>query len=99
MIQGRSDTWFTIEEFAAMIGREPKTLLNWTSEGKIMFADLCGVRLVALSMIESMIAGHVRPSDDAGELALRMIGRLDRHGRRVEPERHRRRPKGGQGKT
>lgn len=89
MIVGRNDTWLTVKEFAAMIDHEPHTVQNWASQGRIQFADLCGVKLVALSTIESMISGHVPAAPGSGNAALRVIGRRDRRGRRTEPERHR----------
>lgn len=90
MITGRTDTWYTVEEFASMVGREPKTVMNWAGEGKIQFADICGVKLVALSMIENLITGHGPAATPSAEAALRMIGRRGRDGRRTQPERHRR---------
>lgn len=90
MIQGRTETWFTVDEFAAMVGRSPKTVMNWASEGRLSFADLCGVKLVSMAMIENLITGHCPAAIPSAEAALRIIGRRDRAGRRTEPERHKR---------
>jgi hypothetical protein len=92
VIQGRTDAWFTVEEFGAMVGRSPKTVLNWAAEGKIQLADLCGVKLVSMAMIENLITGHVPDGARNGDLALELMGRMTPEGTRVQPER-RNRPK------
>ena len=100
MISGRTDTWFTVEEFAAMVGRSEKTIMNWASEGRLQFAELCGVKLVALSMIENLITSYGPVATPSAEAALRIIGRRDRAGRRTAPERHpRQRPTSGQSES
>ena len=72
MIKGRNDTFLTVEEFAEMIGREPKTVKNWASRGKIRLVSLCGVPLISLNMIENLIEG--RPtSSGSDELAKRLL--------------------------
>ena len=73
MIEGRHDTWYTIDEFAAMIGRDAKTVRNWASKGKLRFAHLCGVPLVSMRMVENLIEGRVATGRDGGEVARRLI--------------------------
>ncbi len=74
MIQGRLDVYYTVEEFAAMVGREPKTVENWAASGKLRFMNLFGVPLISLKMIESLIEGRVSGARDNGELARRVVG-------------------------
>ncbi len=74
MIQGRLDTYFTVEEFAAMVGREPKTVENWAAAGKLRFMNLFGVPLISLKMIESLIEGRIPGVRDDGTLARRIAG-------------------------
>ena len=87
MISGRNDTYFTVSEFAGMVGRSEKTVMNWRTEGRIQFVSLCGVPLIALSMVENLITGAAPAGADAGGAALRMINRTSRDGRRAAPER------------
>jgi hypothetical protein len=89
VITGR-DTWYTVEELAAMIGRSPKTVLNWAVEGRIQFSDFCGVKLISARMIESMITGAPIGTAD-NTLALELMGRMAPDGSRVEPEKRKRR--------
>jgi hypothetical protein len=70
-----------------MIGREEKTVRNWAAEGRIQFAYLCSVPLVALSMVETLISGAAPTTPGAADAAVRIIGRRDRGGRRTDPER------------
>jgi hypothetical protein len=93
MIVGRKDTWFTVPEFAAMIDRSEKTVHNWASEGTIQFAHLCGVPLVSMAMIETLITGHVPDGARDGDLALELMNRMAPDRTRVPPEkRNRRKP-------
>ena len=77
MIQGRHDTYLTIDEFAQMINRSSKTIRNWHSEGKIQFVYLCGVPLISLLMIENLLEGRMPVGCKKGELAARLIGRVE----------------------
>lgn len=88
MITGRKDTYFTVDEFAAMIGREAKTVRNWAADGRLQFVHFCGVPLVPLSMIENLIGNVVPPTAADGRAAMRMMNRADRKGRRAIPEKH-----------
>lgn len=88
MITGRRDTYYTVAEFAAMIGREEKTVRNWAAEGRLQFVHLCGVPLVPLSMIENLLAGAAPATATDGMAAMRMMNRADRRGRRAIPEKH-----------
>lgn len=90
MIVGRRDTWFTVPEFAGMIGRSEKTVRNWACDGRLQFVYLCGVPFVVLSMIENLFTGEPATAMQHAEAALRATGRRDRDGRRTEPERRRR---------
>jgi hypothetical protein len=90
VIPGRNDTFFTVEEFAGMIKRSEKTVQNWASDGRLHFVYLCGVPLISMAMVESLIAGKAPDAGPAAEAALRAIGRRDRDGLRTEPDRHRR---------
>lgn len=92
MIAGRHDTYFTIEEFAAMIGREAKTVRNWAAEGRLRFAHLCGVPLVSLQAVESLIAGTAPAHAADATTALRLMNRADRAGRRAIPGRRSQHP-------
>ena len=74
MIVGRRDSWFTVEEFAEMVGREPKTVTNWASQGRIQFVRLCGVPLISLSMLENLITGAVK-TGETGRVAKRILRR------------------------
>lgn len=85
MITGRTDTWFTVEEFAAMIGLEMKTVRNWVSEGRLQFVYLFSVPLISLTMIENLITGTAPSGAADGKLALRLSNRMDRDGRRATP--------------
>ena len=89
MITGRKDSFFTIAEFASMIGREEKTVRNWAAEGRLQFVHLCGVPLVSLSMIENLIGNVVPPTATDGLPAMKMMNRATRAGRRAVPEKHR----------
>lgn len=91
MITGRTDTWLTIDEFAAMVGRSSKTVMNWAAEGKIQFAYLCGVPLVSMRVIETLITGHMPEGAGSERLALELMGRMTADGSPVAPERRRRR--------
>ncbi len=88
MIVGKLDTYYTVAEFAAMVGRSEKTIRNWASEGRVQFAQLCGVDLVSLTMVESLITGRLPHDAGDGVLALKLTNRIDRQGRRTKPERH-----------
>jgi len=88
VITGRKDIYFTVLEFASMIGREEKTVRNWAAEGRLQFVHLCGVPLVPLSMIENLIGNEVPPTATDGKTAMRMMNRADRKGRRAIPEKH-----------
>ena len=88
MIEGRDDRYVTIAEFAAMIGRSPKTIANWGAAGKLPFVRLCGVPLISVRAVEDLIessGSHVR-IDDA-EVALSMMNRGGRKGRGAPPSR------------
>ncbi len=74
MIVGKDDTYFTVEEFAEMIGRSPNTVRNWASSGKIRFVHLCGVPLIALTTIENLILDTVPAGASDGRLARRAMG-------------------------
>ena len=86
MIQGRHDTYYTVQEFAEMVGRSPKTVRNWASSGRIVFVHLCGTPLVSLSTIENLITGHVPLGAEDGKLALQMMKRSTSQGHRQQPE-------------
>jgi len=73
MIQGRIDTYFTIDEFSAMVGREPKTIKNWAAKGELRFVHLLGVPLVSLALVEQLIDGYQAVGDESGQVALRMM--------------------------
>jgi hypothetical protein len=75
MIQGRTDTYFTVEEFAEMIGRSPKTVTNWAAQGKLRFVYLCGVPLVSLALVEQQIDGHQVVGAEADQVAIRMMNK------------------------
>lgn len=96
MIVGRNDTWFTIEEFARMIEREPKTVQNWISEGRFRPCRLYGVPLISLRTIENMIEGYAPEGADEGRLAAKLSNRVDGDGKPAVPERHRRRGRSAQ---
>ena len=85
MITGRTDTWLTVEEFAAMIGLEVKTIRNWVSEGRLQFVYLCSVPLISMTMVENLITGTAPSGAANGELALRLSNRMDRNGRTAAP--------------
>lgn len=74
MIEGKIDTYFTVEEFAAMVGRSEKTIRNWAAEGRLVFADLCGVPMIRLSAIENLITGDAPKEARTGRLANRLMG-------------------------
>jgi hypothetical protein len=88
MIQGRHDTYYTVEEFAGMVGRADKTIQNWVAQGRMRFVYLCGVPLVSLREVEQLIEGRIPEGAERGLPAARMMNRADRVGRRQEPERH-----------
>jgi hypothetical protein len=88
MITGRADVYFTVAEFAAMIGREEKTVRNWAAEGRLQFVQLCGVPLVSLHAVENLITGVATPTATDGMAAMRMMNRADRGGRRATTEKH-----------
>ena len=75
MIQGRQDTYFTIDELAQMIGRSPKTVKNWITEGKLHALHLVGVPMIAMSHLESLLTGFVPPEAKDGLTALAMLNR------------------------
>ena len=88
MIVGKHDTYFTLSEFAEMIGRSEKTVQNWVSDGRLQFAYFCNVPLISMAMVESLIAGNPAEPRPGAEAAMRAIGRRDRVGQRTTPERH-----------
>lgn len=88
MIVGRHDTYLTLPEFATSIGRSEKTVRNWVAAGELTFVHLCGVPLVSIAMLENLISGVVPTSAEGGKLALKLLNRIDRGGRRATPERH-----------
>ena len=75
MIVGRHDTYFTVDEFAAMVGRSPKTVQNWAAQRRMRFTHLCGVPLVPLSTVEALITGASYTGPSGGNIALEMMGR------------------------
>lgn len=75
MIVGRHDTFLTIAELAAMIGREPKTVRNWIAEGKLKAVHLVGVPMLAMSHLESLLTGYVPDDAKNGQKALRMMNK------------------------
>jgi hypothetical protein len=92
VITGKHDTYLTPAELATMVGRSEKTVRNWACDGRLQFVYLCGVPLISMKTIESMITGTAPASPASADGALRIIGRRDRMGRRTQPERHRRSP-------
>jgi hypothetical protein len=80
VIAGRADTWLTVDEFGAMIGREVKTVKNWISAGRLAVVDLFGVPLISLAMVEGMLAG-APPTPDRAALARTLIRRTDSRAR------------------
>ena len=75
MIVGKLDSYLTVAEFAAMVGREPKTVENWAAQGKLRFVHLCGVPLVSLRQVESLIEGRVPGTRDNAAVARAILGR------------------------
>jgi hypothetical protein len=86
VIKGHSDTWLTVEEFAAMSGREEKTIQNWVSAGRMQFVHLCGVPLISMTMVENLITGTAPSGAADGTVALRLANRMDRNRRRLAPK-------------
>jgi hypothetical protein len=74
VIQGRNDTYLTVEEFAAMIGRSPRTVQNWASKGQLKFRYIFGVPLISLRAIENIIEQEAPPNARDGRLAVRLMG-------------------------
>lgn len=75
MIEGKRDTYYTIDEFAQMIGRSPRTVMNWGSEGRIRFHRLFGVPFVSLRALEDILEErNDRPNADES-LARSLMGR------------------------
>lgn len=55
MIVGKRDTYYSVAEFAQMIGRSPRTIENWASEGRIKFNRIFGVPMISLRAIEDIL--------------------------------------------
>jgi hypothetical protein len=91
VITGKRDTYLTVAEFAAMIGRDEKTVRNWSAEGRLRFVHLCGVPLISLRMLERLIEGVAPERADDGLAALKLMNRADRDGRRAARETRRKR--------
>ena len=87
MITGRHDVYLTVSEFADMIGRSEKTIRNWVSEGRLTAIHLCGVPLIAMSHIETLIAGVPPATAAGGKRALELSHHMTLDGKRAVPER------------
>lgn len=74
MIEGKRDSYFTVEEFAAMINRSPRTIQNWISLHRLKPKYLFGVPMISLSSIENIMAEEAPPHAKEGRLALRLMG-------------------------
>ncbi len=74
MIEGKRDTYFTVEEFAAMIKRSPRTIQNWISLRRLRPRYLFGIPMIPLSAIENIIAEDAPPHAKEGRLAMRLMG-------------------------
>lgn len=73
MIAGKNDSYFTVEEFAAMINRSPRTIQNWISLHRLKPRYLFGIPMIPLSSIENIIAEDAPPHAKEGRLALRLM--------------------------
>jgi predicted transcriptional regulator len=91
MIRGTSDTFYTVPEFARLVGRTEKTIRNWASEGRITLVHLCGVPLVSLKMVENLIGHYI--TNEHSEEALELLLARDRSG----PAKRRKPRKRGEG--
>lgn len=77
MIVGKHDTYLTLDELAAMIGRETKTIQNWISDGKLHALYLVGVPMIAMTHLENLLTNYVPESAKSGRTALAMLNRGD----------------------
>ena len=75
MIVGKHDTYITLDELAAMIGRETKTIRNWIADGKLHALYLVGVPMIAMTHLENLLTNHVPEPAKSGRTALVMLNR------------------------
>ena len=77
MFPGPNDTYFTVDEFAEMLGIARRTIENWAHDraNPFRFCHLGKTPLVSARMVENLIEGRSPNHSTDSEKALRLIGK------------------------